>query len=69
MLTLLKVYNFKPKNQSTYVHRHKFKHNFITAQGHITHFDKSKLMFTPKHKLYVKHEAFVKYHLSDSEQQ
>ena len=25
-------------------------------------------MFYTKHKLYVKHEAFVKYHLIDSEQ-
>ena len=41
----------------------------MTAQGHIIHFEKSKLMFITKHKLYVKHEAFVKYHLSDSEQQ
>ena len=35
ILTQLKVYKFKPKFSLlyiTYVHKHKFKHNFMTAQ-------------------------------------
>ena len=33
MLSLLKADNFKPINQFTYDHKHKFKDNFMTAQG------------------------------------
>ena len=63
MLTQLKVYKFKPKFSLlyiTYIHKHKFKHNFMTAQEHLLYvhiitFEKSKFM----HQFYVKHKPYT----------